>query len=103
LEKARFRLATIDLLTSLPELIEYAPIVAEIYTDTLTTRVAQIVAVADWYDWFCSSGDGQRPASSSKVALLYLERNAGVRFASDVVKALHDLVSGVLQDDIEFA
>jgi len=104
LEKARFRLATIDLLTCIPELVEFAPLVAEIYTDTLTTRVARIVAVADWYDWFCSSGDGQRPAYSSEAALLYLERNAGVRFHKDVVTALRELRIGTYRDDdLEFA
>lgn len=104
LEKARFRFATIDLLTGIQELVEYAPIVAEIYTDTLITRVARIVAVADWYDWFCSSGDGQRPAYSSEDALLYLERNAGVRFQKDVGAALRALFSGASRDnDLEFA
>jgi hypothetical protein len=99
LEKARFRLATIDLLTAIPELVEYAPVVAEVYTDTLTTRVARIVAVADWFDWFCSPGDGQRPPYSSERALLYLERNVGVRFQKDVVATLRELSTGAYRDD----
>jgi hypothetical protein len=99
LEKARFRLATIDLLTSIPELVQYAPLIAEIYTDTLTSQVARIVAVADWYDWFCSTGDGQRAAYSPGDALVYLERNAGVRFQKEVVAALRELNAGVYRDD----
>jgi hypothetical protein len=103
LEKARFRLATIDVLLGVPELVIYAPLVAEIYTDTLTTQVARIVAVADWYDWFCSAGDGQRQPASSRDALTYLERNAGVRFNRDVVCTLRELVTDAAQHDLEFA
>ncbi len=99
LEKARFRLATIDLVTSIPELVQYAPLAAEIYTDTLTSQVARIVAVADWYDWFCSAGDGQRAAYSPGDALVYLERNVGVRFQKEVVSALRELNAGVYRDD----
>jgi HD-GYP domain-containing protein (c-di-GMP phosphodiesterase class II) len=104
LEKARFRLATIDVLASIPVLKRFAVTVAEIYTDTVRAPVARIVAVADWYDWFCSPGDGQRPAYSSRDALTYLERNAGVRFHPDVVVALRELTSGFYRDDdLEFA
>jgi hypothetical protein len=99
LEKARFRLATIDFLTSIPELVEYAPTVAEVYTDTLTTRVARIVVVADWYDWFCSPGDGERPSYASEDALRYLERNAGVRFQREIVASLRELSTGSSRDD----
>ena len=102
LEKARFRLATIDLLTGIPALVEYAPLVAELYTDTQTSQVARIVAVADWYDWFCSADEGQRPASSLNDALTYLERNVGVRFQKEVVAALRDLSAGYYRD-VEFA
>jgi hypothetical protein len=44
-EKARFRLATIDLLTAIHDLVEYAPAIAEIYTDMLIIPAARVVAV----------------------------------------------------------
>jgi hypothetical protein len=104
LEKARFRLATIDVLSRIPVLKRFAVDVAEIYTDSLTTQVSRIVVVADWYDWFCPAGDGQRQPYSSRDALTYLERNVGVRFHRDVVVALRALTSGAYRDDdLEFA
>ena len=90
-------------MASIPVLRRFGVIVTEIYTD-MRSPVARIVAVADWYDWFCSAGDGQRPPDSSRDALMYLERNAGVRFHRDVVVALRELKSGAYRDDdLEFA
>lgn len=104
LEKARFRLASVDVLARIPVLARFAVPVGELYTDTLTSTIARVVTVADWYDWFCSPGDGQRPACGSREALIYLERNAGVRFHRDVVAALRDLTTGKdSQNDLELA
>jgi hypothetical protein len=66
-------------------------VVAQLYTDTMTSPMSRIVIVAVWYDWFVSDGDGQRPPYSGRDALLYLERNVGFRFQRDVVVALRAL------------
>jgi len=105
LAKSRFRIATLDILSEIAILRPYADPVAQLYTDTLTSPISRIVLVADLYDWFVSDGEGNRSPYSSRDALLYLERNAGVRFQRDVVAALRDLCSGASRadDDLELA
>jgi len=105
LAKSRFRLATLDVLCATAPLRPYADLVAQLYTDTTLSLISRIVVVADCFDWFVSEGDGHRPPYAARDALLYLERNAGVRFQRDIVAALRDLCSGVYRvaNDLELA
>ncbi len=89
----QFRVAALAMVNGIECLRPYASMVAELYTANITSRVAQIVVVADWYDWLASEGDGQRVPLSSQDALHYLEDNVG-RFRPDVVLALRELCLG---------
>lgn len=96
LEKARFRRASLELLSGIPTLAHVAGHVADIYTDMVRSPIAQIVVVADWFDWFCSASDDRR-ALRTDEALTYLTRNRGVRFRKDVVLALQSLCQPIEQ------